>query len=160
MGRFPFLLRQQMLLKYWQKTILLPCYHVCKTRYIQLMRAEANGSKAWYMYISIFMLKFITWFFNDKFWENQQNIDRNIIRDCMSKFKTDDESCLNKYRTQQFLMKTTCYVENALVRFLVFTGNKIVCFFTLTAPTENIVLNAVYAMIRCTQWQLFKELLI
>ena len=88
-GRFPLLLTQQeMLLKYWQRLISLPCDHVLKIVYDQLMRADGNGSTTWCKYVKIFYQIF-QW---QIFGKISKNMDLSILRNFVSKFKTEKES--------------------------------------------------------------------
>ena len=88
-GRFPLLLRQQeMLLKYCQRLISLPCDHVLKIVYGQLMKADGNGSTKWCKYVKDLLLNFSM----TNLWEKQQNMDLNILRKFTNNFKTENES--------------------------------------------------------------------
>ena len=88
-GRFPLLLRQQvMLLKYCQRLISLPCDHVLKIVYGQLMKADGNGFTKWCKYVKELLLNFSM----TNLWENQQNMGLNILRNFANNFKTENES--------------------------------------------------------------------
>ena len=52
------------------------------------MKAGGNGSTTWCKYVKDLLLNFSM----TNLWENQQNVNLDILRNFVSKFKTENES--------------------------------------------------------------------